>query len=144
MPNIRLWMPPMLMVSLGLILGLMPFLLGDSLVMPGAEILSRGESGLHLKLWHGFNQVFWLSTLTIICGLILYLILKPKQSLKNLAERFEFISPKSISHYLVTIFKIASKYWTMLFQNGYLRHYIATYITFIILLMGYLLLKDPV
>ena len=143
MPSIRLWLPPMLMVSLGVILGFAPFLIGDSFVMPGAEALSQGESKLHLKLWHGFNQVFWLSTLTIVCGLTLYFILRPTQSLKNLADKFEFLSPKSITHYLVTVFKIASKYWTMLFQNGYLRHYIATYVTFIIVLIGYLLLKDP-
>ncbi len=144
MPSIRLWLPPMFMVSLGLVLGFAPFLLGDSLVMPGAEILSRGESGLHLKLWHGFNNIFWLSTLTIVLGFILYLILKPSDRLKASADKFEFLSPKSISGYVVTIFKIISKYWTMLFQNGYLRHYVATYVTFIIILVGYLLLQDPV
>jgi len=144
MPSIRLWFPPMLMVVLGLVFGFVPSLIGDTLVMPGVDILSKSESALHLKLWHGFNQVFWLSTLTIVCGFALYLILKPTESLKNLAEKFEFLSPKSITHYFVTMFKIASKYWTMLFQNGYLRHYIATYITFIIVLMGYLLFKDPV
>ncbi|WP_371815885.1 proton-conducting transporter membrane subunit [Flavobacterium sp. CS20] len=144
MPSIRLWLPPMLMVVLGLIFGFAPFLLGDSLIMPGAEILSRGESGLHLKLWHGFNTIFWLSTLTIALGFILFLILKPSYKLKALSEKFEFLSPKSISDYVVTIFKIISKYWTMLFQNGYLRHYVATYVTFIIVLVGFLLLKDPV
>ncbi|TKS57555.1 putative monovalent cation/H+ antiporter subunit A [Mesohalobacter halotolerans] len=144
MPSIRLWLPPMLMVLLGLVLGFMPYLLGDSLIMPGAEVLSRGESGLHLKLWHGFNTMFWLSTLTIAFGVIVYLVLKPSDKLLRFSEKFEFISPKSITQYLVSLFKIMSKYWTMLFQNGYLRHYVATYVTFIIVLVGYLLLKDPV
>ncbi len=144
MPSVRMWFPPLIMVTLGLILGLAPFLLGESLVMPGAKILSRGETGLHLKLWHGFNSIFWLSILTIFCGFILYLLLKPSENLKRLSHRFEFISPQSISNYLVIVFKVISKYWTMLFQNGYLRHYMATYITFIIILVGYLLFKDPV
>ena len=143
MPSIRLWLPPVLMVSLGLILGLAPYLLGDNVVVPGAKLLAQSEDGFHLKLWHGFNLILGLSALTIASGIVLYFILKPKVTLNTFIEKFEFLSPKSITHYIVVTFKICSKYWTMLFQNGYLRHYIATYVTFIIVLVSYLLFKDP-
>jgi multicomponent Na+:H+ antiporter subunit A len=144
LPSMRLWLPPVLMVSLGLILGILPSLLGDNIVLPGAKLLAQTESSFHLKLWHGFNLVLGLSALTIASGIILYVILKPKISLKNFIEKLEFLSPKSVTNYFVIIFKICSRYWTMLFQNGYLRHYIATYVTFIIVLVSYLLFKDPV
>lgn len=144
MPSIRLWLPPAIMVSLGLVLGFMPFLLGEYIVIPGAKLLANSESVFHLKLWHGFNLIFGLSALTIVSGVIVYLLLKPKNTLKTFIERFEFLSPKSVTDYLVTVFKICSSYWTMLFQNGYLRHYVATYVTFIIVLVSYLLFKDPV
>lgn len=144
MPSIRLWLPPVIMVSFGLILGLAPFLLGENIIMPGAKILAQTESDFHLKLWHGFNLIFGLSALTIVSGFILYLILKPKNVLKAFISKFEFLSPKSITNYIIIVFKICSRYWTMLFQNGYLRHYVATYVTFIIVLVAFLLFKDPV
>jgi multicomponent Na+:H+ antiporter subunit A len=143
MPSIRLWLPPMLMVVLGLLLGLMPNLLGEYLVVPGAKALSQTSEDFHIKLWHGFNLIFGLSTITIVCGVILYIILKPKKSLEKSIEKFEYLSPKSIVEYLSIAYKTVSRYWTMLFQNGYLRHYVATYVTFIIILVGFLLLKDP-
>ena len=144
MPSIRLWLPPVFMVFIGLILGLVPFLLGDYIVIPGAKVLTQSQTEFHLKLWHGFNLIFGLSVLTIACGLILFFTLKPKIILKTFIDKFEFLSPKSITNYLVILFKICSKYWTMLFQNGYLRHYVATYVTFIIVLVAFLLFKDPV
>jgi len=144
MPSIRLWLPPVLMVSLGLVLGLVPFLLGENIVIPGAKVLAQSQENFHLKLWHGFNFILGLSAITIACGIILYVAIKPKYALKTFIEKFEFLSPKSIVYYLKTVFKICSRYWTMLFQNGYLRHYVATYVTFIIVLVSYLLFKDPV
>lgn len=144
MPSIRLWFPPVLMVSLGLVLGLAPFLLGENIVIPGAKILSQSQESFHLKLWHGFNLILGLSAITIACGIILYFVLKPKHRLKTFIEKFESLSPKSITQNIEVIFKICSRYWTMLFQNGYLRHYVATYVTFIIVLLSFLLFKDPV
>lgn len=143
MPSIRLWLPPVLMVSFGLILGLFPFALGEHIVIPGAKVLAQTQDDFHLQLWHGFNLILGLSAITIACGIILYLILRPKTILKTFIEKFEFLSPRSITHYFVTIFEICSRYWTMLFQNGYLRHYVATYVTFIIVLVAFLLFKDP-
>jgi multicomponent Na+:H+ antiporter subunit A len=143
LPSIRMWLPPLIMVSLGLLLGLLPHLLGESLVVPGAKVLSQTTEGFHIKLWHGFNLIFWLSTLTIGIGTLLYFILKPSASLLKFIERFESFSPKSIIEKLGGLYRIVSKYWTMLFQNGYLRHYVATYVTFIIILVGFLLYQDP-
>lgn len=143
LPSIRMWLPPVIMVSLGLVLGVLPHLPGEYLVVPGAKILSQTTDSFRVKLWHGFNLVFWLSTLTIVAGTILYLVLKPKTSFEHAIHKLEFISPKSIIERISVLYKIVSKYWTMLFQNGYLRHYVATYVTFIIILVGFLLYQDP-
>lgn len=143
MPSIRLWLPPMLMVSLGLILGLVPHLLGEYLVIPGAKILGKTTEDFHIKLWHGFNLIFGLSMFTIVSGAILFLVLKPTKKMENAIQKLEYLSPKSIIEKLSLFYSIMSTYWTMLFQNGYLRHYVATYVTFIILLVGYLLFKEP-
>lgn len=143
MPSIRMWLPPVLMVISGLLLGLMPHWLGEYLVVPGAKILGKTSEDFHIKLWHGFNEIFGLSMLTIVSGIVLFFVLKPTKKMESGIEKLEYISPKSIIERLSSLYKIVSRYWTMLFQNGYLRHYVATYVTFIILLVGYLLFKDP-
>jgi len=144
LPHYSMWLPPLFMVSLGLIFGLLPGLIGDSIIINAADDLHLTTSGAHIKLWHGFNTIFWLSMLTMGLGIVLYLVLSPKYSLKKFSEKFEFLSPESIMGYLVNLFEIMSKYWTLLFQSGYLRHYVATYVTFVIILVGYLLLSDPI
>ncbi len=143
LPSIRMWLPPAIMVTLGVVFGLAPHLIGDTLVVPGSKILSKTSEAFHIKLWHGFNLIFWLSTLTITVGTVLYFVLKPSHALVKTIEKLEYISPKSIVEKLSLLYKIVSKYWTMLFQNGYLRHYVATYVTFIIILVGFLLYQDP-
>ncbi len=143
LPSIRLWLPPIIMVLLGLVFGLVPHLLGEYLIVPGAKILGKTTEDFHIKLWHGFNLIFGLSTFTILCGVVLYFLLKPTHALEKAIGKLEHLSPKSITERLNLIYKIISKYWTMLFQNGYLRHYVATYVTLIIILVGFLLFQDP-
>lgn len=144
LPNYKMWIPPLLMVFLGVVFGLFPSLIGDTIVINAADDLFTSSTGMKIKLWHGFNLIFWLSMGTIGIGAVLYLVLRPKYSLKHFSERLEFLSPESIMFYILSLFKIVSKYWTLLFQSGYLRHYVATYVTFVIILVGYLLLSDPI
>jgi len=143
LPSVRLWLPPLLMVLLGLVFGVAPFLVGDNIVVPGAQILAETSDGYHLKLWHGFNLVLGLSALTILTGTVLFFVLKPKHAYEKAIGKLEYLSPKSIIEQISFTYKVISKYWTMLFQNGYLRHYMATYVTFIIILVGFLLYQDP-
>jgi multicomponent Na+:H+ antiporter subunit A len=144
LPSYKLWLPPLFMVILGVVFGVFPSMVGDTIVVNAADDLFTSSTGMEIKLWHGFNLIFWLSMATIGTGALLYLILRPRYSFKHFSEKLEFLSPESIIFYIVTLFKIISKYWTLLFQNGYLRHYVATYVTFVIILVGYLLLSDPI
>ena len=144
LPHYSMWIPPLFMVGLGLVFGLFPGLIADTIIINAADDLHRSTSGTTVKLWHGFNLIFWLSMLTIAIGTVLYFVLSPKHALKRFSEKLEFLSPEAIMGYLVNFFEIISKYWTLLFQSGYLRHYIATYVTFVIILVGYLLLSDPI
>jgi len=144
LPHYSMWVPPLFMVILGIVFGVFPSLLGDSVIINAADDLHRSTSGAEVKLWHGFNLIFWLSMLTIGFGAVLYLVISPKHTYKKFSEKLEFLSPKSITNYIIVFFEIISKYWTLLFQSGYLRHYVATYVTFVIILVGYLLLSDPI
>jgi multicomponent Na+:H+ antiporter subunit A len=81
--------------------------------------------------------VLWLSVATIAIGTVLYFILKPSQRLVESAERFEFLSPKSLTTIGWAYFNRFSSLWTRIFQNGYLRNYVSTIIVFLIGLTGY-------
>ncbi|TQD40484.1 putative monovalent cation/H+ antiporter subunit A [Haloflavibacter putidus] len=141
-PGFLIWFPPVLLAALGLLFGLMPFLLEQALVKPIVTALNHDAGDIHLKIWHGFTTILALSSITIVSGLSLYFILKPSEKLEDFIERFEFISPKSITENLVDWFDKFSSLWTNTFQNGYLRNYIAVIIMFLVGIVSYSLLRN--
>ncbi|MGO3706720.1 MAG: putative monovalent cation/H+ antiporter subunit A [Mesonia hippocampi] len=141
-PEIRLWLPPVILASLGIVLGLMPSLIQDSLIKPILSSVAIDASDIHLKLWHGFTPVLALSVTTIVGGLLLYFLLKPTDKLVNFSNKLEVISPKSIIEKLTSLFETFSGWWTRVFQNGYLRNYVSVIIFVAVVLMAYRLLQD--
>ncbi len=141
-PGFLIWFPPVLLAALGLLFGLMPFLLEQALVKPIVTVLNHNAGDIHLKIWHGFSTILALSAITIVSGLSLYFILKPSEKLEDFIEKFEFISPKSITENFVDWFSKFSSLWTNTFQNGYLRNYIAVIIMFLVGIVSYSLLRN--
>ena len=141
-PEIRLWLPPVILASLGIVFGLMPSLIQDSLIKPILNSVAIDASDIHLKLWHGFTPVLALSVTTIVGGLLLYFLLKPTDKLVNFSNKLEVISPKSIMEKLTGLFETFSGWWTRVFQNGYLRNYVSVIIFVAVVLMAYRLLQD--
>lgn len=141
-PEIRLWLPPVILASLGIVFGLMPSLIQDSLIKPILSSVAIDASDIHLKLWHGFTPVLALSVTTIVGGLLLYFLLKPTDKLVNFSNKLEVISPKSIMEKLTSLFETFSGWWTRVFQNGYLRNYVSVIIFVAVVLMAYRLLQD--
>lgn len=135
-PGILFWLPPMILAVLGIAFGIFPSLI-EPIVFPVVTAMGESLGNEHLKLWHGFNTVLWLSIATIVVGTALYFTLKPSQKLVASAERVEFISPKSLTAGAWTYFNKSASLWTRIFQNGYLRNYIATIVLFLIALTGY-------
>jgi len=135
-PGILFWLPPMVLAVLGIAFGIFPSLI-EPIVFPVVTAMGESLGNEHLKLWHGFNTVLWLSIATIVVGTALYFTLKPSQKLVASAERVEFISPKSLTAGAWTYFNKSASLWTRIFQNGYLRNYIATIVLFLIALTGY-------
>jgi multicomponent Na+:H+ antiporter subunit A len=96
----------------------------------------------HLKLWHGFTTILGLSAITLVLGTVLYFTLKPKHSLENAIAKLDVIAPKDLLLKLSEGFTVFSRLWTNFFQTGYLRHYLAIVVGFLILLLGYLIFSD--
>ena len=142
MPSWLMWFPPLLMVSAGMLFGIFPQLLETAFVGPATSGLVANPEDFHLKLWHGFNTVLGLSAITLAVGLLLYFVLKPTHRLENFINKLEVISPKSILFFLTNGFQDFSKGWTDFFQNGYLRHYIATIVGFLVVALSFIIFSN--
>lgn len=142
LPSPLMWLPPLIMTIAGIVFGVFPGLIETAFAKPVAMTQALEFEDFHLALWHGFNTVLGLSAITITLGLILYFVLKPKHSLENAISKLDVIAPKDLLLRLSEGFVVFSRYWTNAFQTGYLRHYISLIVTFLIILLGYLIFSD--
>ncbi|MFV9483776.1 putative monovalent cation/H+ antiporter subunit A [Christiangramia sp. ASW11-125] len=141
-PGPIMWIPPVLLATLGIVFGIAPFLIEGALIKPVVTALGGDASEIHLALWHGFNLIFILSLITIGVGTTLYFIIKPSEKLVASAAKFNAISPENILNLLNKGFVQFSNFWTNFFQNGYLRNYISIIILFLVVLVGYIMIGN--
>ena len=141
-PGPIMWIPPVLLATLGLIFGIAPFLIEGALIKPVVTALGGDASEIHLALWHGFNLIFILSLITIGVGTTLYFIIKPSEKLVAVAARYNKISPENILNLINKGFVQFSNFWTNFFQNGYLRNYISIIILFLVVIVGYIMIGN--
>ena len=143
LPSFLMWVPPLLLAVLGLVVGVFPGLIDAPLIKSVVHSVGGDGAGVQLKLWHGFNTVLLLSVTTLVVGTLCYLILKPSAKKLAIIERFEIVSPKSITIGFSHWFARFSSAWTGIFQNGFLRNYVTTIILFLVMLVGYSLFSGP-
>ncbi|TQI72178.1 multicomponent Na+:H+ antiporter subunit A [Gramella sp. Hel_I_59] len=141
-PGPIMWIPPVLLATLGLVFGIAPFLIEGALIKPVVTALGGDASEIHLALWHGFNLIFILSLITIGVGTTLYFVIKPSEKLVASAAKFNSISPENILNLINKGFVQFSNFWTNFFQNGYLRNYISIIILFLVVLVGYIMIGN--
>ncbi|WP_143961440.1 putative monovalent cation/H+ antiporter subunit A [Litoribacter populi] len=141
LPSPLMYVPPMILAGLGIIFGILPMIIDTPLIKPVAAAILNTSPDFHLQLWHGWSVVLLLSTITIGGGLGLYFILKPSEGLLAKATRFEPISPMSIALKFTGIFESTAKGITNVLQNGYLRYYVISILTFLSVLLAYKLFQ---
>jgi multicomponent Na+:H+ antiporter subunit A len=137
LPSPLLWVPPLLLAILSLVFGSFPATVGEALILPVFRSMSGSDTVFYFTLWHGFNMVLLLSGLTLLLGGVLYFVLLPSDQLANKTLRFQPFAPERFVLGFGSLILILARYWTKLFQNGYLRNYIITILAFLSLLMGY-------
>ncbi|MEX2350381.1 MAG: putative monovalent cation/H+ antiporter subunit A [Flavobacteriaceae bacterium] len=142
MPHFLLWIPALILATLGIVIGLFPSIIQGTLIQPAVTAMGATGSEVYLKLWHGFNLILGLSAATIGIGLLLYFLLKPSEKREEKIAKLEPISPKSIVEETGFFIGKVSRFITRLLQNGYLRNYVSTIILFLVLLTGYTLLEN--
>jgi multicomponent Na+:H+ antiporter subunit A len=119
-----LWLGPMLLASMGILLGVMPSLVEDSLLQPAIEAIVREPIAFHLALWHGFNPPLVLSAISFGCGVALY---AARRRVRYAAARLQIRSQWGPQHWyrhlLAGMNRVAQRQ-TQFLQNGYLRFYL--------------------
>ena len=130
-----LWLlGPAMLALISLFLGLAPHLLGSTLIESALSAVQIETMVVKLKLWHGFNDVFFLSLFTVISGFALTILLIRKPSVLNGWDRWNqrifMVNPADIFQQIIDGFVRFSDRKTSLLQHGYHRYYIMTIFVF--------------
>jgi multicomponent Na+:H+ antiporter subunit A len=121
---------PGILALLSLVLGLFPGNLGNAIIKPALSVVYAEAVDVKLVLWHGFNQVFFLSLLTIVLGVLLFWgMLKRKKLLETWRKVNNVIFSIELDQvfaWVMDTFVTVSKMKTKAVQHGYHRYYILT------------------
>lgn len=141
LPSPLMWVPPLILATLGILFGLFPTLIDGALIKPVVASLIDSTPDFQLILWHGFNLILLLSGITVACGLALYLFVRPSPTLLGKALRFKAIAPEELFQSFARGFNVLAEKWTNLLQNGYLRSYVSTIVVFLCVILSYRLFE---
>lgn len=123
---------PVLLALASLFFGLFPRILGSTLIESAVEVIHGQPIEVELKLWHGFNQVFFLSLITVFLGLSLSVLLIRKRKLqehwRRMNDRFFTIRFTDVFSGALEQFIRFSERKRDVIQHGYHRYYIMTII----------------
>ncbi len=135
---------PLLLALSSLVFGLLPGLLGNTLLQSALEAIHPSPGNVEIKLWHGFNTVLLLSALTVALGGILSWFLLCNE---NLMQRWHRLNAAWVRFYFIDVFfqsidavvRFSDKK-NQVIQHGYHRYYIITIILISSVLLWYLFL----
>jgi multicomponent Na+:H+ antiporter subunit A len=119
-----LWIGPLILASLGVLVGAWPSPIGDSLVRPAARAVAAEAPTQSLALWHGLNLPLLLSAASFACGIALYVC---RHTVRAAAVRLHVRAgwgPQNWYGGLVAAMTGLADRQTKLLQSGYLRVYI--------------------
>jgi len=131
---------PGILALLSLGFGLFPNLL-TALIEPALSIIRADDIQINLKLWHGFNQVLFLSVFTVLMGILLFILIYKNKWIisgwQRLNNRLFAISFTWLFSAALDKFIAFSRRNTHFIQHGYNRYYIITIIIFTSLLLSF-------
>lgn len=111
---------PLILATVGLIIGLFPSLISPLISQASSAIIGRPIEPT-VKLWTGFNLPLLLSAITLILGLLIF---RYRTTLSTLQKK---LTPPGAEAAYDTLFKsvLALAHWqTRTLQSGYLRNYL--------------------
>lgn len=124
-PDYAMLAGPVVLAVLGLLSGLMPWLVGNSLVVPAASAVFGAPIVYSLSLWHGFTPMLGLSVLTLALGALVYLrwsVLRPRLAA---VRQIDDWGPDRLYDRMMNGLQTFSTWQTEAIQSGSLRSYVA-------------------
>ncbi|MBN1278611.1 MAG: DUF4040 domain-containing protein, partial [Chlorobiaceae bacterium] len=115
---------PACLAVFGLLAGLFPDFFMGALLDRLASIVLADTISFRIKLWHGFNEVLFLSFLTLLCGILFFFV--RTAMLPHLKGRHihPLLKPSAWYDALIAGMLRTARAQTRLLQNGSLRNYI--------------------
>jgi multicomponent Na+:H+ antiporter subunit A len=141
-PGFAIWIGPIVLSLVSLALGLSPGKFGEMIIEP-ALVASRVEIlDIKLKLWHGFNQVFFLSLATIFLGVLLFFLSERLiPVIRKVNEKYFNYDFAGVFSSLIDGVLLFSKKKTEIIQHGYHRLYLMIIFLFSSFLIFYQLIS---
>jgi len=137
----RLWLPPLILASAGLAVGLAPALLAGPLISAAVGSVVGESTTVKLALWHGINAVLVASLLTLAVGVVLAFARPVYLRTTRFVEAGGRLGPQRWFSALGRGTVRVATGQTRLIQDGHLRHYIATSFLTAAVLVGAALLR---
>ena len=141
LPSAFMWVPPLVLGISGMLFGLLPSLLDQSLIQPILATFGEVQENVSLKIWHGFNTVLLLSSVTIVGGVLLYLYIKPSSKSLHRLSKYESFSPQAIFNRLTHGMRNVAVGFTKFMHNGFLRAYLTKIVFFMVCLISFYLIR---
>lgn len=133
---VSMWLGPLMLGAAGLLFGLFPSLIANSLVGPAVTaILGEGYT-IDLSLWYGFNLALLLSGITLALGIVGYLFWNPIRTALTKTDPLMRIGPERGYFRALDGLVWIAKAQTRFIQNGSLRLYLFTMLAVIAGLAG--------
>lgn len=125
---------PLILGGLSFLIGILPQLFSQTLVSTALSAVAGKQVEVKLAAWHGVNDIFLLSLLTLGLGVGLFAVRRDIQRLaENLNPRWGLDGLYKRS--LELLFAVAA-FQTRLLQHGYLRYYLITIIVAVVAITG--------
>jgi multicomponent Na+:H+ antiporter subunit A len=124
-PPVFLRIGPAVLALTGLVFGLAAEPLAGRLLTPAVQAVRAREAPLKFALWHGFNDVLLLSTLTVAFGIALYLLLPRLSALMTAGRTAARVGPEKAYKLLLDGTLSGAAALTRRVQDGRLRTYVA-------------------
>ncbi|MBN1447716.1 MAG: putative monovalent cation/H+ antiporter subunit A [Bacteroidetes bacterium] len=132
--TLTLWLGPLILGLSGLLLGLFPDLIGIPLIEPAVRSVRAEHVDVDLALWHGINPVLLLSILTIVVGVVLYLLRHRARDASARLRVPELLLPGGVYRRMIAALPAFSGRLVGVIHNGNLRSYLFTIITVFLIL----------
>ncbi len=120
-----LWAGPVTLAALSLIFGIFPNLFGTTL-LPDAYHVFFPESTkkIYLALWHGFKPPLYLSIVTVLGAIGLYLVHERLLPLAERIDRISAVGPQMLYKRGIKALPVRAGELSHIIQNGKLRNYL--------------------